>query len=214
MGNKTLVLLGDSILDNQTYTSPKPDTAAHLKRLLGADWSVLLLARDGATLSDVRAQLGALEGKPATVVLSIGGNDAIDHAGVLEREGTTSAEVLAEVLAIAEEFGRGYEAVARAVAARAERTILCTIYEIRLEPARLARLARVPLALLDDQIVRVGARLGLDVLELRSICTEAADFVMQIEPSAQGAGKIANAIAAAVDPKGSLSSARVFSARG
>jgi hypothetical protein len=68
------------------------------------------------------------------------------------------------------------------------------------------------LALLNDRILRTGARLGLDVLELRSVCTEPGDFVQQIEPSAQGAAKIARAIAALVQGGTSLRSGRVFAA--
>ena len=36
MAPRHLLLLGDSILDNAPYTTPKPDTAAHLRRLIGA----------------------------------------------------------------------------------------------------------------------------------------------------------------------------------
>jgi hypothetical protein len=83
---------------------------------------------------------------------------------------------------------------------------------VQLEPRPYAELARVPLALLNDRIVRTASRLGLDVLELRSICTDPADFVKQIEPSPQGAEKIANAIAGLVNGDGRLTAARVLSA--
>jgi len=207
-----VTLLGDSILDNGPYTRPDPDTTAHLARLLSPQWSVERLAQDGATMSGLPAQLGALEGRPEYAVLSIGGNDAIEHIGVLDRRASHAAEVLAELLAITDEFDGRYQAAARAVAERSERTVLCTIYEAPLEPAAAARLARVPLALLNDRIVRTGARLGLDVLELRSVCTEAADFVLQIEPSPRGAAKIARAIAAVIQGGSPLRSGRVFAA--
>lgn len=108
-----------------------------------------------------------------------------------------------QLLTIADEFERAYERVARAVADRAERTILCTIFEVRFEPEEQARLVRVPLGVLNDRIIRIAARLGVDVLELRSVCTEARDFVLQIEPSARGAEKIAEVIAAVLrgDPR-------------
>jgi hypothetical protein len=212
MSERTLVLLGDSILDNAPYTMPEPDTTAHLQRLLGPRWSVHRLAQDGAKMSDVRFQLRALTTPPAAAVLSIGGNDAGEHIGLLERRASAAAEILHELLIIADDFGRRYEAVARAVAERVPRTLLCTIYEVQLEPPPYARLARVPLAVLNDRIVRTGARLGLDILELRSVCTEPGDFVLQIEPSAQGAARIASAIAAVLDGAESLRSARVFSA--
>jgi lysophospholipase L1-like esterase len=212
MPTHRLVLLGDSILDNAPYTLPAPDTTAHLSGLLGSDWAIQRLAQDGARMRDLRSQVGGLTARPTHAVLSIGGNDAAEHIGVLERRGTSAAALLEELLAIAEEFGRRYEAAAREVAERADRTVLCTIYEVRLEPPLFARLARVPLALLNDRIIAIGARLGLDVLELRSICTEAADFVQQIEPSARGALKIAQAIAAVVRGGPELRSGRVFAA--
>lgn len=210
MSSQTLVLLGDSILNNRPYTQPEPDTAEHLQRLLAPQWSVSKFARDGAIMRDVQAQLRELKGKPTTAVLSVGGNDATAHAGVLDRRASTAAEILEELLEITEEFGRRYESVARAVAERATRTVLCTIYEVQLRPARYARLARVPLALLNDAIIGTAARLGLDVLELRSVCTEPGDFVMQIEPSPQGAVKIANAIAALLPERSPLRVGRVF----
>lgn len=71
----------------------------------------------------------------------------------------------------------------------------------------------MPLALLNETIIRTGARLGLDVLELRSVCTEPSDFVMQIEPSPQGAAKIAKAIAALLLDPTLLNVGRVFVAQ-
>jgi len=209
---QSLVLLGDSILDNGPYTRPEPDTAAHLARLLAPEWSVERLAQDGATMTDLRFQVNQIRARPSLAVLSIGGNDATEHIGILERPPSPTAELLEELLAIAEDFGRAYEASVRAVAERAQRTLLCTIYEVQLEPPIFARLARVPLALLNDQILRVGVRLGLDVLELRSVCTEPGDFVQQIEPSPQGAAKIARAIAGTVLGGDGLQSGRVFAA--
>ena len=209
---QTLVLLGDSILDNWPYTRPDPDTAAHLTRLLGAEWSVHRLAQDGATMADIPPQLRRLPARPARAVVSVGGNDATAHIGALAREATSAAELLGELLEIADEFARRYASVARAVAERAERTLLCTIYEVPLEPPIVARLARAPLGLLNDRILRIGAHLGLDVLELRSVCTEPADFVRQIEPSPRGAARIAQAIAAVLGQGVALRSARVFTA--
>jgi len=209
MTTPSLALLGDSILDNAPYTRPEPDTTAHLKRLL-PEWSVQLLAQDGGVMGEVEAQLTRLESRPSVAVLSIGGNDATAHVGILEGRTTYSANMLEELLRITTDFGREYEAVARMVAEHAERVVLCTIYEVQLEPRRYAELVKVPLGLLNDQIIRVGARLGLDVLELRSICTEPADFVQQIEPSARGAEKIARAIAAMVTGGAGLATSRVY----
>jgi hypothetical protein len=120
--------------------------------------------------------------------------------------------VFGELLAIADDFGRRYEDVAREVSDRAARTVLCTIYEVQLEPPAFAHLVRAPLAVLNDRIVRTAARLHLEVLELRDVCTAPADFVLQIEPSAAGAARIAEAIAALVKGAESSPAARIHSA--
>jgi len=210
MASNTLVLFGDSILDNAPYTRAQPDSTEHLRRLL-PEWSVHRLARDGAKMADIASQLGRLGSGASVAVLSVGGNDAVAHIGLLEPRPVSSTELLSELLRIADNFGAQYEAVARSLAAVADRAVVCTIYEAQLEPRPYAQLARVPLALLNDRIIRTAARLGLEVLELRSVCTDPEDFVMQIEPSAQGAEKIARAIAHIVRGDGSRF-ARVFSA--
>ena len=205
----TIVLLGDSILDNASYTHPEPDTTKILERLVPR-WTVQCHARDGARMADVSSQLRHLTEQPEVAVLSIGGNDAVSHIGLLQRRAVTAADILADLLRIADDFAERYEPVAAAVRERAERTVLCTIYEVQLEPAPYAKLARVPLAVLNDRIMRIAARLGVDVLDLRSICTEPSDFVLQIEPSAKGAAKIARAIAGLVDDK-TLTWGRLYS---
>jgi len=210
MAKQTLVLFGDSILDNEPYTRPEPSTTAHLQRLL-PEWSVRRLARDGSIMADIASQLRELEGPPTTAVLSVGGNDAVRHIGLLGKRASSFAEVLQQLLGIADDFTARYAAVARSILERAERTVLCTIYEVRLEPAVYANLARVPLGLFNDRIVQVASRLSVDVLDLRSVCTDSGDFVLQIEPSALGAEKIARAIAGLVG--GEIQrSARVFTA--
>jgi lysophospholipase L1-like esterase len=212
MARKTVLLLGDSILDNQPYTGGAPDTATHLRSLLGAHWTVELLARDGAIMSDVPGQIRRMPTRDAVAFVSIGGNDLTQHIELLARSSTNAEAVLGELLAIADRFSARYDEVARSVAAAAERTVLCTIYEVQLEPRHFAELARVPLAVLNDRIIRIAARLGLEVLELRDVCTSASDFVMQIEPSARGARKIADAIADVLRDGPDVRTARIHSA--
>jgi hypothetical protein len=113
---------------------------------------------------------------------------------------------------IADGFATAYLQLAERVAARVPRLVLCTIYEPPLFDQVTARLARIPLAVLNDRIIRVASRLGLEVLDLRTVCTEGDDFVLQIEPSARGAAKIAAAIAALVRGGTDLPTARVVAA--
>ena len=85
-----LALLGDSILDNKPYVAPEPDTATHLQRSLVHSWIVDLLARDGSEMPDIRFQMDDLPAVPDLAILSIGGNDAINHIGLLEHRATTT----------------------------------------------------------------------------------------------------------------------------
>ena len=187
-----LVLLGDSILDNRTYT--EPETAECLRGMLGPGRTVELLARDGAVMSEIPYQLARLRGDADVSILSVGGNDALGHIGILEEGAAAARTVLSRLADIAEDFGARYRGVLAEARPRSRRLVACTIYEPPIFDATTTRLIRVPLSLLNDQIVREAARAGVDVLDLRSVCTSAADFVRQIEPSAQGARRIAAAI--------------------
>jgi hypothetical protein len=207
---RTLILLGDSILDNAPYTGSAPDTTHHLRQQLGASWTVDLLARDGAVMSDVRFQLAQLPERVDCAILSIGGNDALGHIDLLERRASSATQLFGALADIADRFAASYLQVTKAVAARTARLVLCTIYEPPLFDPTTARLARVPLGVLNDRIVQVASCLSLDVLDLRSVCTETSDFVQQIEPSARGAAKIASAIAELVRGSRELSAARVI----
>lgn len=206
----TLALLGDSVLDNGPYVAPQPDTAEHLRRLLGPDWTVVLLACDGSTIADVSLQLRRLPDPTDCAVLSAGGNDAIQHIGLLEQPAASVAGVLAELGQIADTFAERYEALVAELVPRASRLVLCTIYEPPLFDRALARLARVALSLLNDRIIRCAARRALDVVDLREVCTRPEDFVQEIEPSPAGAGKIAGAIARAVRSGPGVPATRVF----
>jgi len=205
-----LALIGDSILDNSPYVAPEPDTATHLQRALGGSWVVDLLARDGSTMTDIRLQIGTLVTAADVAILSVGGNDAIDHIGILEQRTTTTTELLDQLQNVAEEFGARYRQVLDVLRPRVNRLAVCTIYEPPLTDPRTARLARVPLSLLNDQVVRTASSHGVDVLDLRAVCTEPSDFVREIEPSPIGARKIAAAIEALVRSPITPSGARLF----
>ncbi len=171
-----------------------------------------LLARDGSTMADLPAQFTGLPQRADVAVLSVGGNDAIDYVGIPEQPASSSAEVLAQLYDMAEDFASKYQRTLADLRPRVERLVLCTIYEPALRDPTTARLARVPLAILNDRIVRAGGGLGLDVIDLRAVCADPADFVQEIEPSASGARKIAGAIEAVVRNPSPHPPVRIFAA--
>ena len=209
MTSKILALFGDSILDNAPYTGGHPDTTSHLQRILGEAWTVRRYARDGAVMRDIPQQLSESKERPTIGVLSVGGNDLTQHLGILDQRASNSGAVFDHLGKIVDGFEREYVRVAEQVKDKAQRTILCTIYEVQLEPAVLAQRARIPLAAVNDRIIRTAAQFGVEVLELRLVCTEPTDFVQQIEPSAHGAEKIARAVASVARGETDLASTRI-----
>ena len=85
------------------------------------------------------------------------------------------------------------------VLAQGKLTVVATIYDC---VPGLAPGLRTALAVFNDVIVREAVRRSVQLLDLRLGCTEPADYAacLPIEPSAQGAAKIAAAIAALVAP--------------
>jgi hypothetical protein len=153
-----------------------------------------LLARDGATIAEVGAQLSVLPTDATHLVVSVGGNDALGAVGLLEAKATSVADALATLATMGDEFRRDYAAMLDSVAARGLPTAVCTIYEPRFPEAGLQRAAATALSLLNDLISREIFSRGLAMIDLRLVCDEDADFANPIEPSAHGGAKIARAI--------------------
>jgi hypothetical protein len=192
-----IVLLGDSIFDNRAYTGGAPDVVAHLRTLVPGDWEATLAAVDGATTGRLRAQLDRVPPAATHLVVAIGGNDALQNSDLLSTRVRSSAETLGLFAERLEAFEASYGAAIDAVLALRRPTTVCTIYNGAL-PSDQAAAARVGLMMFNDVIIRAAAVRRLDVIELRTICTEPGDYANPIEPSDQGGRKIARAIARAV----------------
>src|SRR3954467_6421801 len=89
-----VALLGDSIFDNAAYIGGAPDGGTHLRRLLPAPWRATLCAVDGATTHTLDAQLDRVPPDATHLVISIGGNDALQNSDLLSLPVRSSAEAL------------------------------------------------------------------------------------------------------------------------
>ena len=189
-----VVLLGDSIFDNENYVDGHPDVAQRLHSMLGEDYKVTLLASDGATTGSLGWQVEGLPGDATHLVLSIGGNDANGEWKILRNEELrTARDVLDDVSYMGELFAVKYwDAVVPLLGLGIPVTI-CTIYDCDF-PEDVKYPARAALAMFNDAILRFAFQNNLDVLDLRTVCTEPSDYVLAIEPSAVGGAKIARAI--------------------
>jgi hypothetical protein len=204
-----VVLLGDSIFDNARYTGGEPDVLSHLRALLPGGARASLLAVDGSVTGDVARQVGRVPADATHLVLSIGGNDALMNSDVLNLPVESTAEALELFGARIAAFRASYVAALDGVLALARPTTVCTVYEGNLDPS-WAPLARVALALFNDVILRAAFARSVDVIDLRLVCTDAADYANPIEPSGSGGKKIAGAIAAAIGAREGRGGSRVF----
>ncbi|MFO0551033.1 MAG: SGNH/GDSL hydrolase family protein [Polyangiaceae bacterium] len=193
------VLLGDSIFDNRSYTKGEPDVASHLRALI-PDCAVTLVARDGTTTYDVGAQFERVPPSATHLFLSLGGNDALMNADLLNLEGRSTAEALDLFRDRVAAFELSYGHALEALLGLGRRTTVCTIYDGNLPSPERER-AATALRLFNDVIYSTAWRTGASLLELRAICNGPSDYANPIEPSGSGGLKIAKAISLALDDK-------------
>ncbi|BDZ44833.1 SGNH/GDSL hydrolase family protein [Naasia aerilata] len=192
-----VVLLGDSILDNGAYVGTGPDVVAQLRAELPDGWRASLLARDGDVSRGVHEQLRGLPSDATHLVVSVGGNDALAFAHVLDQRAGSVGEALTILGGLQGQFAVNYVAMVGAVTALGLPAAVCTIYDTPLSlPTQPA--IRTGIAVFNDCITRSAFAAGLSLIDLRLICTEDADYANPIEPSVRGGAKIARAIAAFV----------------
>src|SRR5580704_3369076 len=67
-----VILLGDSIFDNERYVPDRPPVIEQVRRALPAGWQATLLAVDGHMTEDVANQLKRLPADATHLVVSVG----------------------------------------------------------------------------------------------------------------------------------------------
>lgn len=190
-----VALLGDSIFDNKAYVGSEPDVVGHLRRLK-PNWSFDLHAVDGNMARHVSDQLASLGDEIDFLVVSAGGNNAIDNADILQMPATSSAEVLSSLADRANAFRREYSRVLDEVEATGIPHAVCTIYYPNFNEDAVQKVACAALATFNDVILSAAVERRLPVIDLRHTCNDKADYANEIEPSGQGGAKIATAIIA------------------
>jgi lysophospholipase L1-like esterase len=189
-----VVLLGDSIFDNAVYVPGKPGVSEQLAAALAERGGrATLLARDGDRTADVADQLDGVPDGATHLVLSVGGNDALNHTALLDREIENSSELLAELAGIHSGFRAAYAAMLAAVLGKRLPTTVCTIYDSNFEAPR-KELADVALSIWNDAILRCAGDAGVPVIDLRRIFRQPQDYANPIEPSVIGGAKLVAAM--------------------
>lgn len=195
---QSIDLLGDSILDNSEYVSAGEAVIDLISSR--SPIPVNLLAVDGHTTLECLEILENMA-PPESVtgaVLSIGGNDALQAALVLDQPVKTVAHAFSKMIPILDKFRENYvQVLENAMRLYGRKNLrICTIYnKVPLGPG-ISREALAALALFNDVITEEVPRRGLRALDLRVIC-EAPDSysaVSPIEPSLEGGRRIVEAI--------------------
>jgi len=185
-----VVLLGDSIFDNGVYVPDGPSFSEQLRTALSDEWSVSLLAVDGHVTAHVETQLARLPHDATHLVVSCGGNDALNHLPVLAEGAESVAEVLSRFAQIRTEFAQTYRKMLERVVATQKDVTICTVYDCipDLEP-----IALTALSMFNEVILREAMLEKVKIIDLRLVCTERTDYseLSPIEPSQLGGAKIA-----------------------
>ncbi|WP_319408772.1 SGNH/GDSL hydrolase family protein [uncultured Desulfosarcina sp.] len=188
-----VVLLGDSIFDNASYVPGKPAVIDQLRHQLGNSWQATLLAIDGNVSRDVQYQTKDLPEDASHLIVSCGGNDALQTSSILYEPADSVAEALSMLTDARLEFQSQYNQMLKHVMALKLPTAVCTIYDSipDLEP-----IAVTALSIFNDVIIREAISVGFTIIDLRLTCNDARDYspLSPIEPSAVGGQKIVNAI--------------------
>jgi hypothetical protein len=164
-----------------------------LRSLLPRGWRATLLAVDGSVASSVAKQLARLPADSSHLVVSVGGNNALENSAIVEETACSAAEGFVTLADIQEDFRREYRHMLQAVLNVGKPTVLCTIYDAI---PGFPRQAITALSVFNDIILREAFRSGLPILDLRLLCDEARDYssLSPIEPSEVGGAKIARGI--------------------
>jgi len=188
-----LVLLGDSIFDNASYVEPGQAVIDQLRSVLPDGWTATLLAVDGAMVADVHRQIDELPRDATHLLLSCGGNDALDHLLMLARPVQTAGQALFLFEGVRREFRAAYEEVLSRLIDTRLVLAVCTVYDTvpEIDDSMLAALS-----MFNELILRLAIGRQVPVLDLRHVFRARSDYSERspIEPSADGGRRLVRAI--------------------
>jgi hypothetical protein len=188
-----VVLLGDSIFDNALYVHGRPPVIAQVQKSLPPGWTATLLAVDGHTTEGVSYQLKRLPPDATHLIVSAGGNDALQESGILRESVANVAQALTIVFEARERFRGLYRQMLKELLAIEKPVAVCTVYD---QIPGLGEAECSALACFNEIILREAFAARLPVIDLRLVCQDVGDYasVSPIEPSSVGGSKIARVI--------------------
>jgi hypothetical protein len=158
-----VVLLGDSIFDNASYTDGQPDVIAQLQAAINPDWRASSCAVDGSMTQDIPAQIAQIPTDATHLVVSVGGNNAIDNADVLMLPVTSTAEAFLMLAERGDQFERNYRATIRMLLETRLKLTVCTIYNGNSSDPKYQRTVQTALMIFNDVILRTAFEFRLPI---------------------------------------------------
>ncbi|MGJ7538397.1 MULTISPECIES: SGNH/GDSL hydrolase family protein [unclassified Variovorax] len=195
-----LILAGDSVFDNGRHVDPGEEVLTHIRKSL-PDWHISMLAKDGATTLMLRDQLAVQKVEDSYLLVSIGGNDALLNAGILDMPASSTAEVLDLLSDVTEEFEKSYRSAIERCLEITSRLFVCTIYHGNFPDPEYQKRVSIALDVFNSRIIKIAAEQGIGILDLRAVCNAPADFSKGIEPSEKGGKKISDAVVRLLTPR-------------
>ena len=199
--DQPVLLYGDSIIDNKYYVSEGEKSVLEHLQTISTD-EFIQIALDGDTTTDVldkQLQVSTIK-DGSNIVLSIGGNDLLQHLPFLYESNFKNINEGLESLQneIFSPLEERYEAIVESLSSYRANLLLLTVYEGDLgrtdEFSGVLDSSKIMASAFNDIVYKTAKKYGADVLELRHIFTSSEDYANPIEPSHIGGEKLAKAI--------------------
>lgn len=194
-----ICLLGDSTFDNKAYVGNEPDIITQLGRLIPPNWKATNMAKDGSVIESISRQLLEIPEDTTHLIISVGGNDAILNADVLQLKIKASDDVFNNLANRATSFEYYYTEMLQNVLKLNLPTTVCTIYFPNSPDDYIQKISTAALATFNDVIIRQAFLNRLPLIDLRLVCNEKRDYANEIEPSSKGGEKIVKTILRVVE---------------
>ena len=185
--DKTYVLLGDSIIKNNSYVKNGKGIDDILNEKTNGN--AKCYAKDESTIVDIYSQLDSipsdLNKKSTTVFLSVGGNDILNNYA--------DKEVSIKDTKVLDPIFNAYKKMLKSIQTKMyeSKIILLDIYY----PTNIKLTQYRPILEEWNKLVADFASINnLQVINISNILTESTDFTLNIEPSETGGEKIADNI--------------------
>ena len=185
--DKTYILLGDSIIKNNSYVKNGKGIDDILSEK--TDGNTHCYAKDDSTIVDIYSQLdlipSELNKKTTTIFLSVGGNDILNNYG--------DKEVSIKDTKVLDPIFNAYKNLFKSIQTKMNESKIILIDIYYPTNIKLAQYKPI-LEEWNKLIADFASTNNLQVINISNILTDSTDFTLNIEPSETGGEKIVDNI--------------------